>query len=253
MESLLCKPQQDLKRLEKFNGMNYKCWSMKIMYQLTATKFLYVLNTPYPQDGTSEGQLSEAQQKWVEDYFVCHSMILNAISNALFNVFHKSYPEYELWATIERRYANKDARNKSFLINKYIDFKMVDSKSIVDQVNELNEIASQCADVDEPIFETFQDNMHNVENSSSSKISKSKVKKFNNGNKGFSNEKRKRFESKDASNKKKRGPCYVCGKMGHLARVCKFHKGKKEEVNVLEEDEMVAVLTKILIVDKDND
>ncbi|KAF2290987.1 hypothetical protein GH714_017912 [Hevea brasiliensis] len=106
MESLLCKPQQDMKRLEKFNGMNYKCWSMKIMYQLTATKVLYVLNTPYPQDGTSEGQLSEAQQKWVEDDFVCHSMILNAISNALFNVFHKCYPAYELWATIELSYAN---------------------------------------------------------------------------------------------------------------------------------------------------
>ncbi|KAF2290984.1 hypothetical protein GH714_017837 [Hevea brasiliensis] len=103
MESLLYKPQQDMKRLEKFNGMNYKCWSMKIMYQLTATKVLYVLNTPYPQDGTSEGQLSEAQQKWVEDDFVCHSMILNAISNALFNVFHKCYPAYELWATIELR------------------------------------------------------------------------------------------------------------------------------------------------------
>ena len=47
---------------------------------------------------------------------------------------------------------NEDASNKSFLIKKYIDFKMDDSKPIIDQVNEFNDIASQCADVGEPIF-----------------------------------------------------------------------------------------------------
>lgn len=36
------------------------------------------------------------------------------------------------------------------------------------------------------------------------------------------------------TNKKKRGPYFVCGKMRYLARVCKFHKDKNEEASDLE-------------------
>ena len=77
------------------------------------------------------------------------------MSNTLFNVFHKWYPTYELWDAIEQMYVNEDAKNRCFLINMYIDFKMNDSKLVIDQVNELNDIASQCAD-GEPISKTFQ-------------------------------------------------------------------------------------------------
>lgn len=41
--------------------------------------------------------------------------------------------------------------------------------------------------------------------------------------------------------------------MGHLARMCRFHKGKKEEANAVEEDEMLAMLTEILMVDKNEE
>nr|XP_009593255.1 uncharacterized protein LOC104089942 [Nicotiana tomentosiformis]XP_016437380.1 PREDICTED: uncharacterized protein LOC107763399 [Nicotiana tabacum] len=277
---------------------------MKMMYQLMIAKVYYVLTCSYRQDGKAYRKLSDSQQKWLEDDFVCRSMILNAMSNARFNVFHKCYPAYELWAAISRRYIIEDAGNRSFLINKYIDFKMDDSKRVIDQVNELNEIASQYADVSEPITETFQvstiigklspswkdyqmklkhktkslnldqllqhiqieyearnidllvyngkDKVHNVENSTSSKSAKTKVNKFHNGNKTC--DYKKRFDSKNGISKKNRGPYFVCGKMGHLARVCKFRKGKKEEANFMEqEEEMVAILTEILMMDSNEE
>ncbi|XP_075101855.1 uncharacterized protein LOC142177282 [Nicotiana tabacum] len=277
--SLSGKQFQDVARLEKFNGMNYKRWSMKMMYQLTIAKVYYVLTCSYPQDGKVDGQLSDSQQKWLEDDFVCRSMIPNAMSNALFNVFHKCYPAYELWVAISRRYVIEDAGNRSFLINKYINFKMDDSKPVIDQVNELNKIVSQCADVDyhmklkhktaslnlDQLLQHIQieyearnrdllvyngkDKVHNIENFTSSKSAKTKVNKFHNGNK--TSDYKKRFDSKNGISKKNRGHCFVCGKMGHLARVCKFRKGKKgkkEEANVMEqEEEMVDVLTEILM------
>jgi len=45
----------------------------------------------------------------------------------------------------------------------------------------------------------------------------------------------------------------MCGKMGHLARMCRFCKGKKEEANAVEEDEMIVMITKILMVDKNQE
>mgnify|MGYP003702882389 CR=1 FL=1 len=64
----------EVERLECFNGLNYKRWSMKIFFQLTVAKVAYVLSVAYPQtnvspttdgiyatDGTStsEGALTE--------------------------------------------------------------------------------------------------------------------------------------------------------------------------------------------------
>ena len=78
------------------------------------------------------------------------------MTNSLFNVFHKFATSLELWNAIQRRYVNEDAGNKSFLINKYVEFKMDDSKPIIEQVNTLNDIATECADAGEPFSESFQ-------------------------------------------------------------------------------------------------
>ena len=157
MESMMVKTQfQEVERLEKFNGLNYKRWSMKIFYQLTIAKVAYVLSMAYPQEDTENGELSERQKKWIEDDYVCRFTILNSMTNALFNVFHKFSTSLELWFAIQRRYVNEDVGNKSFLINKYIEFKMDDAKPIIDQVNALNDIATECADVGEPFSENFQ-------------------------------------------------------------------------------------------------
>ncbi|XP_077228609.1 uncharacterized protein LOC143861593 [Tasmannia lanceolata] len=159
MDSAIVKTQvQNVERLEQFNGLNYKHWSLKIFYQLTIAKVAYVLSTAYPhnQSGESISELNNGQKKWLEDDYICQFTILQAMTNSLFNVFHKHSTAYELWAAIQRRYVNEDAGNKSFLVNKYVEFKMVDSKPIIDQVNELNDIATECADAGESISETFQ-------------------------------------------------------------------------------------------------
>ena len=157
MESTLVKTQiQEVERLERFNGLNYKRWSMKIFYQLTIAKVAYVLSTPYPQDEVTNGEYSEQQKKWIEDDYVSRFTILNAMTNSLFNVFHKFATSLELWNAIQRRYVNEDTGNKSFLINKYVEFKMDDSKPIIEQVNTLNDIATECADAGESFSENFQ-------------------------------------------------------------------------------------------------
>ncbi|KAL3506877.1 hypothetical protein ACH5RR_032259 [Cinchona calisaya] len=303
MDPTVVKAQlQDVERLEKCNGLNYKQWSMKIFNQLTITKVAYVLSEAYPQDEReqSNDEISANQKKWLEDDYVSRFMILNAMSNSLFNVFHTHVTTNSLWNALQRRYLNEDAGNKSFIVNKYVDFKIDDSKSIIDQINEMNDIVTQCADVGEPISEAFQvstiigklppswkdyqkvlkhkekplnldqllqhiqieneaelrdgldnhgkNDIHTVE-ASSSKGFKSKKKKCS------LNEK-KNVDQKPKGNdfKKKRGPCFVCGKMGHLARDCRHRKGKKyDEANVLDDDDMIAMLTEVLMVDTDEE
>ena len=92
----------------------------------------------------------------MEDDYVCCFTILNAMTNALFNVFHKYTTSLELQHAIQHRYVNQDADHRSFLISKYIDFKIDDTWSIINQVNDLNDIDTERANAGEPILETIQ-------------------------------------------------------------------------------------------------
>ncbi|GKV42595.1 hypothetical protein SLEP1_g49978 [Rubroshorea leprosula] len=303
MQSGIVKPHIDVEKLEHFNGLNYKQWSMKIYYQITILKVAYVLHNPYPQDctGTLNGELTEQQHKWLEDDYVCRLTILQAMINSLFNAFQKHSTALELWHAIEQRYVNEDAGNKSFLVNKYINFKMSDSKPVIDQVNELNDIATECADAGEPISETFQvstiigklppswkdyqkflkhkkrslkvdelmkhiqieyearkrdgqdksDNVNALEGPAS--FSKKPNHKFKKGQKGSSSMKGKNGKNL-ATFKKKKGACFVCGKLGHAVMQCYHRKGKKIcETNIITEDDMVAMLTELLVINNEED
>lgn len=46
----------------------------------------------------------------------------------------------ELWDALERKYKIKDARSKKFIIVKFLKFKMIDSKTVISQVQELQVI-----------------------------------------------------------------------------------------------------------------
>lgn len=79
--------------------------------------------------------------RWVNNNFLCCLMILNAMRNALYSFLHKCDLTYELCVAMEWRYVNKDAGNRSFLINKYFEFKMYDySKSVIYLIKELKKL-----------------------------------------------------------------------------------------------------------------
>ncbi|POO03569.1 LOW QUALITY PROTEIN: hypothetical protein TorRG33x02_007740 [Trema orientale] len=76
-------------------------------------------------------EYNQNQLKWLEDDYICRGMILNAMSDPIFDIFRHHLIALELWNAVQSRYVTNDAGNHSFLTNKYIEFRMVDSKSIV--------------------------------------------------------------------------------------------------------------------------
>nr|XP_029119585.1 uncharacterized protein LOC114914004 [Elaeis guineensis] len=242
-----------------------------------------MLSTPYPQDASENGELSKKQKKWLDDDYVCRYTILNAMNNSLFDIFHKYFTTVELWCVIQNRYVNENAGNKSFIINKFIEYRMDDSRAVIDQINELNDIATECADAGEPISETFQVSTiigklppswsdyqkylkHKKKSLSLDDLVKhiqieSEVRKrdevVNQGKEWKKDSaKNKRLKAKnDKFKKKKKGPCCVCGKMRHIAKMCYHRKGKKfDETNMVgEKDDLIAMLIEVLMINTDDD
>ncbi|KAK3030300.1 hypothetical protein RJ639_038393 [Escallonia herrerae] len=77
-----------------------------------------------------------AVDAWKHSDFLCKKYILNGLDNALYNVYSPMVNAKALWKSLGRKYKTKDAGSKKFVVGKFLDFKMVDSKTVISQVQE---------------------------------------------------------------------------------------------------------------------
>lgn len=70
-------------------------------------------------------------------YFQRRNYILNGLNIKLYTVYYLYKMAKELWEYLYKKYKTKDVGTKKFVIAKYLDFKIVDSKMIMNQVQEM--------------------------------------------------------------------------------------------------------------------
>ncbi|GJU89678.1 zinc finger, CCHC-type containing protein [Tanacetum coccineum] len=113
-------------------------------FMLTTLKVVYVLTTPMPElveDATVEAIRIRA--KWENDDYICRGHILNGMSDSLFDVYTNVESAKELWDSLESKYMAEDSSSKKFLVSNFNNYKMVDSRPVMEQYNELLRILGQ--------------------------------------------------------------------------------------------------------------
>ena len=65
---------------------------------------------------------------------------MSGLQDDLYNVYSNAKTSKELWDALEKKYKTEDAGMKKFIVAKFLDFKMIDSKTVVTQVQELQVI-----------------------------------------------------------------------------------------------------------------
>ncbi|GKB01057.1 hypothetical protein Tco_0829101 [Tanacetum coccineum] len=95
-------------------GMDFKRWKKKMHFSLISINVVYVLSIPIPDDGGDDATLKQNKKrsKWENDDYVYRDLILNEI-----------YVE--------------DASSKKFLGSNFNNYKMVDSRPVMEQYNKL--------------------------------------------------------------------------------------------------------------------
>ncbi|XP_028806167.1 uncharacterized protein LOC114761025 [Neltuma alba] len=128
-------------KLERFEGGNFLRWQRKMKFLLTTLNVAYVLNTPKPQEKEDEtiAEIRE-RQKWENDDYICIGHILNSLCDALFDVYQDTTSTKDLWDKLEARYMQEDDTSKKFLVTRFNSYKMVDGKSIMEQMHEIEHI-----------------------------------------------------------------------------------------------------------------
>ncbi|GAV60169.1 UBN2_2 domain-containing protein [Cephalotus follicularis] len=160
---------QDMVKLDRFDGNNFARWQDKMIFLLTALKIYYILDPnllPIEEhvptdDGTQPSveaidKVIKEKKKREEDELLCRGHILNTLSDRLYDLFTEMKSAKEIWTVLEFKYKAEEECTNKYLIAKYFDFKMVDTKSVLEQVHELQVIVNKIRGRKIVLPESFQ-------------------------------------------------------------------------------------------------
>ncbi|GKA06881.1 retrovirus-related pol polyprotein from transposon TNT 1-94 [Tanacetum coccineum] len=147
---------------KKFNGQNFKRWQQKTFFYLTTLGLARFLKETVPQveppavSQSSNAQAVQAVEAWKHSDFLCHNYVLNGLIDPLYNVYCKTMTAKELWESLERKYKTEDAGTKKFVVARFLDYKIVDSKNMISQVQDLQVLLHDIHAEGMTLSETFQ-------------------------------------------------------------------------------------------------
>ncbi|KAJ0524516.1 putative RNA-directed DNA polymerase [Helianthus annuus] len=146
------------KRPEKFSDLHFKRWQQKMFFYLTTMNLARFLTetTPQPVEGETDAQRQCAVDAWKHSDFICRGYVVNGLSDALYNVYYNVKTSKELWDALDKKYNTEDAGTKKFVVARFLDFKMVDSKTVMNQVQEFLIILHDISAEGMTLSETFQ-------------------------------------------------------------------------------------------------
>ena len=143
---------------EKFNGTDFKRWQQKMLFYLTTLNLARFLNEDGPKldVGETDKEKLAAVDAWNHSDFLCRNYVLNGLENTLYNVYSPLKTAKELWDSQDKKYKTEDVGLKKFIVGKFLDFKMVDSKTVLSQVQELQVVVHDIHAEGMTLSETFQ-------------------------------------------------------------------------------------------------
>ncbi|GKC57790.1 retrovirus-related pol polyprotein from transposon TNT 1-94 [Tanacetum coccineum] len=110
-----------------------------------------------PREGQrSNAQVVQAVEAWKYSDFLCHNYVLNGLVDSLYKVYCKTMTAKELWESLESKYKTEDAGTKKFVVAHFLDYKMVDSKNVTSQVQDLQVLLHDIHAKGMALSETFQ-------------------------------------------------------------------------------------------------
>ena len=129
-----------------------------MLFYLTTLNLAIFLNEDGPKldVGETDKEKLATVDAWNHSDFLCRNYVLNGLENTLYNVYSPLKTAKELWDSLDKKYKTEDAGLKKFIVGKFLDFKMVDSKTVLSQVQELQVVVLDIHAEGMTLSETFQ-------------------------------------------------------------------------------------------------
>ncbi|KAK6156300.1 hypothetical protein DH2020_010548 [Rehmannia glutinosa] len=142
----------------KFSGGDFQRWQQKMLFYVTTLGLSRFLKEDPPAvgDEESDNERRIAVDAWHNSDFLCRNYVLNGLDDTLYNVYSSFKTSKELWDSLEKKYKTEDAGAKKFVVGKFLDYKMVDTKTVISQVQEIQIILHDLVSEEMILNESFQ-------------------------------------------------------------------------------------------------
>ena len=81
--------------------------------------------------GETNKEKKLAVDAWKQAEYLCKNYILNGLDNTLYNVYSSVDSAKNLWISSDKKYKIEVVGAKKFIVGKFLDYKMVDSKTVI--------------------------------------------------------------------------------------------------------------------------
>lgn len=117
-------------KLVKFEGHNFRRWQKKMYFLLITLKVVYVLSTPMSEYVDEPMEATRRRLKWENGDYIWCAHNINGMFDSLFD-------GYLLWDSLESKYMIEDDYSKKRLVSNFMNYKMVDTRPVMEQFHEL--------------------------------------------------------------------------------------------------------------------
>ena len=151
-------PVNHREKPEKFSGTDLKRWQQKMLFYLTTLNLARILreNAPILKEDETDRQVVAAVDAWKHADFLCRNYVLNGLDNTLYNVYSPIKTVKELWESLEKKYKTEDAGSKKFVVGRFLDFVIVDSKTVISESQDFQLILHDIHAKGMSLSESFQ-------------------------------------------------------------------------------------------------
>jgi hypothetical protein len=247
----------DVIKPEAFDGASFKRWQIKTRMWLTNLKLFWVVTSAVPEaasddsDDAAKATALAEKAKWDEANDACLSRLVNVLSNRIFDVYSGFTYAMGLWTELENEFSEVDNGNESFTTENYLNYKMVEGISVMEQLQEIQLLVRDLVQYGCILPDSFQVNAilaklppswrdfvtsrrHMKKQMTLTELSRSSNKpsqqlqahvvekggdrKFQKKKKNSPQKNLNQPKSKKMKKKKEDFICYVCGVSGHIAR-----------------------------------
>lgn len=93
---------------------------------------------------------------WEHDDFLCKGNIQSHLSDQVYNVYCNVETSKELWNSLDKKCDIKDAGFQKYAVKKFQDYKMMDSRPLIKEVEELTNLLHEIHAEEMRLCDTYQ-------------------------------------------------------------------------------------------------
>lgn len=108
------------------------------LFLLEIARIAFVSTEPKPKENLDqyEPARSHFSQKWKNENKICRHAILNAMTRNLYNMYNKFGTMTKFWNNLVTKYIVENIRTKKYIVRTFLEFKMVETKSMISQLDD---------------------------------------------------------------------------------------------------------------------